>query len=72
MTASQNTPGLTRRRVVRGAAVVAAAGYTPAYGAIYPDTDLGKALRDVARLIKSDVGLMSASGGLDTATATRC
>ena len=37
-----------------------AAGYTPATGAVYPDTDLGKALRDVARLIKSDVGLMSA------------
>ena len=38
-----------------------AAGYTPANGAAYPDTDLGKALRDVARLIKSDVPLMSAT-----------
>ena len=37
-----------------------AAGYTPANGAAYPDTELGKALKDVARLIKADVGLMSA------------
>ena len=39
---------------------LAAAGYTPANGAVYPDTDLGRALRDVARLIKADLGLMSA------------
>ncbi|HLL67797.1 MAG TPA: DUF1501 domain-containing protein [Micromonosporaceae bacterium] len=39
---------------------MAAAGYTPANGATYPDTDLGKALRDVARLIKRKVGLMTA------------
>ncbi|MGX6605860.1 DUF1501 domain-containing protein [Micromonosporaceae bacterium Da 78-11] len=38
-----------------------AAGYTPANGAVYPDTDLGKALRDVARLIKAGVGLRSAT-----------
>ncbi len=37
-----------------------ATGYTPADGAAYPDTDLGRALKDVARLIKADVGLMSA------------
>jgi uncharacterized protein (DUF1501 family) len=37
-----------------------AAGYAPANGATYPDTDLGRALKDVARLIKADVGLMSA------------
>jgi uncharacterized protein (DUF1501 family) len=41
-------------------ATLAKAGYTPANGAVYPDTELGKALRDVARLIKADVGLMSA------------
>ncbi|MDT5030144.1 MAG: hypothetical protein QOC94_315 [Actinoplanes sp.] len=41
-------------------AALKAAGYTPANGAVYPDTDLGDALRDVARLIKADVGLMSA------------
>jgi uncharacterized protein (DUF1501 family) len=39
---------------------LAAAGYTPANGAGYPDTDLGKALRDVARLVTADVGLMTA------------
>jgi uncharacterized protein (DUF1501 family) len=38
-----------------------AAGYAPANGAAYPDTDLGKALRDVARLIKADVGLIGAT-----------
>ncbi|AGZ45902.1 DUF1501 domain-containing protein [Actinoplanes friuliensis] len=37
------------------------AGYTPANGAVYPDTDLGAALRDVARLVKADIGLMSAT-----------
>jgi uncharacterized protein (DUF1501 family) len=36
-------------------------GYTPENGASYPDTDLGRALRDVARLIKSDVGLQVAA-----------
>ncbi|HEX8626668.1 MAG TPA: DUF1501 domain-containing protein [Catenuloplanes sp.] len=40
--------------------VLSAAGYQPANGAVYPDTDLGKALRDVARLIKGNVGLMTA------------
>ncbi|MGW4941624.1 DUF1501 domain-containing protein [Actinoplanes sp. NPDC004185] len=38
-----------------------AAGYQPAGGAAYPDTELGAALRDVARLIKADVGLLSAT-----------
>ena len=37
------------------------AGYRPANGAAYPDTELGAALRDVARLVKADVGLMSAT-----------
>jgi uncharacterized protein (DUF1501 family) len=37
------------------------AGYTPANGAVYPGTDLGAALRDVARLIKSGSGLMTAT-----------
>jgi uncharacterized protein (DUF1501 family) len=35
--------------------------YKPANGAVYPATDLGAALRDVARLIKSGVGLKSAT-----------
>ena len=37
------------------------AGYQPANGAVYPATDLGAALRDVARLIKSGAGLRSAT-----------
>jgi len=37
------------------------AGYTPANGAVYPaDSDLGNALKDVARLVKADVGLQVA------------
>jgi uncharacterized protein (DUF1501 family) len=36
------------------------AGYTPANGAVYPDTPLGTALRDVARLIRARVGLQVA------------
>ena len=37
------------------------AGYTPANGAAYPaDSNLGDALKDVARLVKADVGLQVA------------
>jgi uncharacterized protein (DUF1501 family) len=36
-------------------------GYTPANGAAYPDTDLGRAFSDLARLIKADVGLQVAA-----------
>jgi uncharacterized protein (DUF1501 family) len=35
--------------------------YTPAGGAVYPATDLGAALRDVARLIKARSGLVTAA-----------
>jgi uncharacterized protein (DUF1501 family) len=35
--------------------------YTPANGAVYPATPLGNALRDVARLVKADVGLTAAA-----------
>lgn len=38
-----------------------AAGYTPANGAAYPATPLGDALKDVARLIKSNIGLAAAA-----------
>nr|WP_221375726.1 DUF1501 domain-containing protein [Actinoplanes polyasparticus] len=43
------------------ARTVQANGYTPAHGASYPDTELGRALRDVARLIKAEVGLTTAT-----------
>jgi uncharacterized protein (DUF1501 family) len=39
---------------------LSATGYVPANGAVYPETALGKAMRDVARLTKGDVGLMAA------------
>lgn len=46
--------------------------YRPAHGAVYPDTDLGRGLRQVACLIKADVGLEVAcldKGGWDTHVA---
>ena len=42
------------------AAAMQTAGYTPAAGVTYPTTDLGKALKDLAWLIKSNVGLQIA------------
>ena len=45
------------------------AGYTPANGAVYPNTSFGRALRSVAVLIKADIGLEAAQvdiGGWDT------
>jgi uncharacterized protein (DUF1501 family) len=43
--------------------------YTPGYGAVYPASPLGNALKQIAQLIKMDVGLEVAfaeSGGWDT------
>lgn len=43
--------------------------YTPASGAMYPNTGFGRGLRSIAALIKSDIGLEAASidiGGWDT------
>ncbi|MEU4162788.1 DUF1501 domain-containing protein [Actinoplanes sp. NPDC026670] len=54
-TAGQLNSALQRTAQMR------AAGYKPANGAVYPGTDLGNALRDVARLIKSETGLMTAT-----------
>jgi uncharacterized protein (DUF1501 family) len=45
------------------------AGYRPAGGARYPDSDFGRGLRQVAQLIKAEVGLEVAAldlGGWDT------
>jgi len=42
------------------ATVAALPPYTPAFGAVYPDTELAGALRDVARLIKANVGMRAA------------
>ncbi len=44
-------------------------GYTPANGVTYPNTSFGRALRSIAVLIKSDIGVEAASidiGGWDT------
>jgi uncharacterized protein (DUF1501 family) len=43
--------------------------YVPANGAVYPNTSFGRALRSVAAIIKSDIGLEAAQidiGGWDT------
>ncbi len=52
-------PATTTLGALTGAAQMQDAGYTP--DASYPNTDLGKALRDVARVIKADVGLQVAA-----------
>lgn len=44
-------------------------GYQPSYGAQYPDTEFGQALKQIAMLIKADLGLEVACidiGGWDT------
>ena len=46
---------LTATTAVRGTA------YTPANGAVYPATPLGGALKDIARLVKANVGLAAAA-----------
>jgi uncharacterized protein (DUF1501 family) len=43
------------------ATAAAKGAYRPANGAVYPGSDLGGALRDVARLIKADSGLVTAA-----------
>lgn len=48
------------------------AQYTPANGAVYPNTTFGQALRAVAALIKADIGIEAAQvdlGGWDTHSA---
>jgi uncharacterized protein (DUF1501 family) len=55
-------PALTALDALSTATQLREAGYTPANGASYPaDSGLGNALRDVARLIKADVGLQVAA-----------
>jgi len=54
-------PALTALDALSTASQLRAVGYTPANGAVYPASGLGDALRDVARLIKGDVGLQVAA-----------
>ncbi len=53
-------PAQTTLQALSTTARLKAAGYTPAAGVTYPDTRLGDALSDLARLIKAGVGLQAA------------
>jgi uncharacterized protein (DUF1501 family) len=70
-------PAQAADRALAATAGLRGAASLPANGAVYPKTDLGDALRDVARLIKAKVGLATAAvdcgdwdmhDGLGTAT----
>ena len=54
-------PAIAADRALTASASARSATYTPANGAVYPATPLGEALRDLARLIKSNVGLAAAA-----------
>lgn len=54
-------PARTALSALSTAATLRATPYTPSGGAVYPDGELGPALRDVARLIKAGVGLRVAT-----------
>ncbi|MFZ0325004.1 MAG: DUF1501 domain-containing protein [Actinomycetes bacterium] len=58
---SMAAPARTALSAMGTAAELQRAGYTPRKGSSYPHTELGLALRDVARLIKARVGLQVAS-----------
>lgn len=53
------SPAAATLAALAGAAQLQDADYTPS--ASYPDTDLGNALRDVARVVKADMGLQVAA-----------
>jgi uncharacterized protein (DUF1501 family) len=55
-----DAPPALARTTTQVTSALASARSVPASTATYPDTDLGAALRDVARLVKTDVGLMAA------------
>ncbi|WP_306214051.1 DUF1501 domain-containing protein [Actinoplanes sp. RD1] len=54
-------PALAAGAALTATASIRATAYAPANGAVYPKTELGAALRDVARLVKADVGLAAAA-----------
>lgn len=58
--AEVQAPAVAALGAVQTTARLAAEGYQPSGGASYPQTGLGTALRDVARLIKAGVGLQVA------------
>ncbi|SNY40894.1 DUF1501 domain-containing protein [Paractinoplanes atraurantiacus] len=59
--ALQAGQALAADQALTATASLRGATYTPANGATYPATELGTALRDVARLIKAKVGLATAT-----------
>jgi uncharacterized protein (DUF1501 family) len=54
-------PAMAADRALKATVQPRSATYTPANGAVYPATDLGAALRDLARLIKTGAGLAAAA-----------
>jgi uncharacterized protein (DUF1501 family) len=59
--AAQAGPALAAGKALTATSALRGVAYTPANGAVYPTTDLGAALKDVARLIKANVGLATAA-----------
>jgi uncharacterized protein (DUF1501 family) len=59
--AALSGPAVVALDALNTAHTLKVAGYTPANGASYPTTDLGNAMKDIARLIKADVGLQVAA-----------
>ena len=54
-------PATTALDAVATTTAMKNAGYSPAHGAVYPSGDLAASLRDVARLVKTGVGLRAAT-----------
>jgi len=60
-----SAPGRDTIKLLRRVETLRAAQYKPSKGANYPDSGFARGLREVARLIKSDVGLEVACVDLD-------
>jgi len=63
------TQGTLTLQTMRDLTKLASSAYTPANGAVYPDTPFGKAMANVAQLIKAEIGVEVACadlGGWDT------
>jgi uncharacterized protein (DUF1501 family) len=69
-----NTAGSEAFEAIRTIKKIRSAGYTPASGATYPQGPFGQSLKQIAQLIKADIGLEIAfaeMGGWDTHTAEK-
>ncbi len=60
-----SAPGLDTLRLLKRVETLRAVEYKPSKGATYPDSGFARGLREVARLIKADVGLEVACIDLD-------